>query len=144
MSATNSFEASVLGLIFTASAIANLADNAASSPATNLYISLHTGSPGETGTQATNETAYTGYARVAVARSGAGWTVTNGSCVNDAEVAFGICTASPGSNITHVGVGLASSGAGTLLIWAALDSSVTMQVGTTPLFPAGELEFTAD
>lgn len=144
MSATNSFEASVLGLIFTASAIANIADNAGSSPATNLYISLHTASPGEAGDQTTNETAYTGYARVAVARTTGGWTVTNGSCVNDAEIAFSICTAAPGSAITHVGVGLSSSGAGTLLLWAALDSSVTMQVGTTPIFSAGELELTCD
>jgi hypothetical protein len=144
MSATNAFEASILGLIFTASAIADLAENDATSPATNLYISLHTASPGETGDQTTNETAYTGYARVAVARTTSGWTVTNGSCVNDAEIAFAICTASPGSAISHVGVGLSSSGAGTLLISNALDASVTMQVGTTPIFSAGELEFTCD
>ena len=144
MSATNAFEASILGLIFTASAIADLAEDDSSSPATSLYISLHTASPGETGDQTSNEAAYTGYARVAVSRDASGWTVTNGSCVNDAEIAFGICTASPGSAITHVGVGLSSSGAGTLLMSNALDSSVTMQVGTTPIFSAGELEFTCD
>ena len=57
-------------------AIANLADNAASSPLTNLYVALHTADPGESGTQSTNEISYTSYARVAVARSSAGWTVT--------------------------------------------------------------------
>jgi hypothetical protein len=35
----------LLKLIFNATAWANMADNAASSPYTNLYISLHTGSP---------------------------------------------------------------------------------------------------
>lgn len=35
-------ENAVLKLLFQATAIANFADNAASSPATNLYISLHT------------------------------------------------------------------------------------------------------
>ena len=140
MSATNAFEDSILGLIFTASAIANIADNAASGPLVNLYISLHTADPGEAGSQTTSEAAYTGYARVAVARSAAGWTVTSGTVSNDAEIAFGQCTAVPGSNITHVGIGTAASGAGILLISDALSSAVAMQVGTTPIFSAGELD----
>ena len=144
MSATNSFEDSVLGLIFTATAIGNIADNAASSPATNLYVSLHTSDPGETGDQDTGETAYTGYNRVAVGRSGSGWTVSSGTVTNDADITFGQCTASPGSAITHVGIGLSSTGAGTLLMSYALDESVTMQVGTTPLFSAGQLDVSLD
>lgn len=79
MSKGNTFENDLVKLIFQATAIANIADNAASSPLTNLYVSLHTADPGETGDQTTNETAYTGYARVAVARSGSGFTVTNNS-----------------------------------------------------------------
>ncbi len=41
-----------------------IADNAATSPITNLYVSLHTGDPGEAGDQTTSEAAYTSYARV--------------------------------------------------------------------------------
>ena len=69
MSKGNTFENDILKLIFNATAIANIADNAASSPLTNLYASLHTADPGEAGDQTTNETSYTSYARVAVART---------------------------------------------------------------------------
>jgi hypothetical protein len=46
-----------------------------SASAGSLYVSLHTADPGVAGDQTTNEVAYTSYARVAVARSEAGWTV---------------------------------------------------------------------
>lgn len=144
MSATNGTETAILSLIFTATAWADIAQNDGSSPATSFYISLHTASPGEAGDQTTNETAYTGYARVAVTRDATGWTVTGNSVTNDAEIAFAQCSASPGSAITHVGLGTASSGAGTLLLFNPLDSSVTMSAGTVPIFSATELEFTCD
>lgn len=144
MSATNSFETAVLGLIFTATDIANIADDTVTSPAANLYISLHTSDPGESGDQSTGETAYTGYARQAVARDTNGWTVTNGTVTNDADITFGQCTASPGNAITHVGIGLSLSGSGTLLMSYALDASITMQVGTTPIFSAGQLDVSLD
>jgi hypothetical protein len=140
MSATNAVEDALLSLIFTATTWDGFAENDTSSPKTAYYISLHTSDPGEAGSQTAGETAYTGYARVSVDRDTDAWTVSSGSCTNDAEIAFPICTASPGSAITHVGIGTDSSGAGTLLFSFALDSSVTMQVGTTPLFSAGELE----
>lgn len=139
MSVTTAFANQILALIIEATAIPNIADNAASSPATLLYISLHTASPGIVGSQTTSEVAYTGYTRKSVARSAAGWTVGGASDTNDAEVAFPICTGSPGSDITHVGIGLSSSGAGTLLLFGALDSPIAMQTGTTPLISAGEL-----
>ena len=53
MSKSDAFEADLLKLLFNATAIANVADNAASSPLTNLFVALHTADPGETGTQAT-------------------------------------------------------------------------------------------
>lgn len=92
----------------------------AGSPATNLYISLHNATPGPTGSQTTNETAYTNYARIAVARTSGGWTITTGSgttfsnVVNAGTVSFAACGVT-GDTITHWGIGLASSGAGTLL-----------------------------
>ena len=76
MSKSNTFENDLLQLIFNATAIANIADNAASSPLTQLFVALHTADPGETGVQNTSETAYTGYARVAVNRNSGAWTVT--------------------------------------------------------------------
>lgn len=46
MSFSNQFEADILGLIFNATAISGLADNASASPLTNLYVALHTADPG--------------------------------------------------------------------------------------------------
>lgn len=123
-----------LKLLFQATAIANVADNAAASPLTSLYISLHTGDPGlaPAAEQAQSETAYTGYARVALTRSNVGWTVTNNEVSPAANVDFGECTASPGSAITYVGVGTLASGNGKLLLSGALSPSITMAIGVIP------------
>lgn len=132
MSFGNTFENDALKLIFNATAIANLADNAASSPATNIPLALHTADPGEAGTQSTSETAYTGYARVNVARTTGGWTVTANSVSPVANATFGECTASAGSNLTHF-----SAGTGTgnyLIISGTLTPNVTMVVGSIPIF----------
>ena len=107
-----------------------------------LYISLHTATPGAAGNQATNETAYTGYARQSIARSAAGWTVSGGSDTNDSEIAFPICSANPGDDITHLGIGVDSSGAGTLLIYGELETPFAMQTGITPIISASELAVT--
>lgn len=137
MSKGNTFESDLLALIFNATAIANIADNAATSPLTNLYVSLHTADPGEAGSQTTSETAYTGYARVAVARTSGGWTVASGSVSPNANIDFGQCTASPGAAITHAAVGTASSGTGKVLYKGSLSASITMAVGVIPRLTTG-------
>lgn len=115
---TNAAELAIAQLIFNQTNWANIADNTVTSPATNFYISLHNADPGEAGSQTSNETAYTGYARVAVARTAGGFTVSGSDptqLVNTATITFGQCTAGS-DTITHWGIGLASSGAGTLLM----------------------------
>lgn len=132
MSKGNTFENDWLKLIFNAVAIDNIADNAAVGPLTDLYVSLHTADPGEAGDQTTNETAYTGYARVAVARTAGGWTVTGNSVSPAASIEFDECTASPGGAITHFAVGTAASGAGKLLYSGTVTPNISMAVGTIP------------
>ena len=132
MSKGDVFESDLLKLIFNATAIANIADNAASSPLTNLFVSLHTADPGEAGSQTTNETAYTGYARVSVARTSGGFTVTANSVSPVANIDFGECTASPGAAITHFAVGTATSGAGKLLYSGTVTANITMAIGVIP------------
>lgn len=127
----NTFENDLLKLIFQATAIANIADNAASSPLTNLYVSLHTSSPGEAGDQTTNETSYTSYARVAVARSGSGWTVTNNSVSPAATISFPACTGGT-ATITHFGIGTASSSTGKLLYYGTVTPNISVSSGVTP------------
>jgi hypothetical protein len=77
-------------------------------------VSLHTGDPGLTGDQTVNEASYTGYGRVAVARSAAGWTVSTNQVSNTAAIVFPACT-SGSSTVTWFGIGTASSGTGQLL-----------------------------
>jgi hypothetical protein len=117
-SLTNATAASILDLIFNATTWTSIAINATSSPATNLYVSLHNADPGETGSQTTSETAYTNYARVAVVRTSSGFTEsgTNPEQVaNTATITFPQCGAT-GDTLTYWGLGLSSSGAGTLLM----------------------------
>lgn len=132
MSKSNTFESDMLALIFNGTPIANLADNAAASPLTNLYLALHTTDPGEAGVQSTNEVAYTGYARVAVARSSGGWTVSGGSVSPTAAIEFGEMTAGTPGTAGYVSIGVASSGAGKILYSGALTPSVAFNVGVVP------------
>lgn len=134
MSKTNAWENALLELVFKNTNAANIGDATGlrgSSTAGSFYVSLHTGDPGEAGDQTTNETAYTSYARVAVARSGSGFTVTGNSVSPAANVDFPECTGST-STVTHFGIGTASSGAGVLLYKGAVSPSISVSTGVTP------------
>lgn len=147
MSASNVFETAILNLYFTNTNAANIGDATGLRGATtagSVYISLHTADPGEAGNQSTSETAYTGYARLAVARSGAGWTVAGNSASNAAVLTFGTCTAVPGAAITHFGIGSAVSGVGTLDFSGALGASYTVAVSNAPVAAIGAIATTAD
>jgi hypothetical protein len=132
MSKGNTFEDDLLKLIFNATAIANIADNAATSPLTNLYVALHTADPGEAGNQTTSEATYTGYTRVAVARTTGGWTVSSGSVVPASNISFP--TGSGGSGtVTHFSVGTASSGTGKILYSGTVTPNIVTGNGITPI-----------
>ena len=131
MSKGDTFENDWLRLIFNATAIANIADNAATGPLTNLYVSLHTADPGEAGNQTTSEATYTGYARVAVARTTGGFTVTTNSVSPVATISFPAGTGGSGT-VTHFAVGTASSGAGKLLYSGTVTPNIVTGNGVTP------------
>lgn len=132
MSKGNTFENDILLLIFNGTAISNIADNAASGPLTSLYVSLHTSDPGETGDQTTNECAYTSYARVAVARSGSGWTVTDNSVSPVADITFPAATGGS-ATVTHWAVGTAASGAGKLLYSGTVTPNIPVATPVAPI-----------
>lgn len=146
MSATNAFESNLLLLYFNNTDHANIGDAGGlqnSATAGSFYISLHTGDPGEAGSQTTSEATYTSYDRVAVARSGAGWTISGANVSNAAAVNFPAATG--GSNtITHFGIGSDSSGAGNLFFKGALAASLAVSSGITPSFAIGELDVNLD
>jgi hypothetical protein len=144
MSATDVFENGLLSLIFENANYANVGDATGlrgSSTAGVFYISLHTSDAGETGSQNTNETTYTNYVRVSVARSTAGWSVASGVADNDAVITFATGGAS-GATLTNFGIGSDSSGAGNLFLKGALSASLAVSSGITPSFAAGALDIT--
>lgn len=149
MSASNTFESDVLLLLLNNTNIANLGDATGvrgSSTAGSVFIALHTADPGETGNQSTSEATYTSYARVAIARSGAGFTISGTAptqAANAAIVNFPACTG--GSNtITHFSIGDTTSGATKILLSGALSASLSVSAGITPSFAIGALVATCD
>lgn len=146
MSKSNTWENELLLLVFnntTAALIGDATGIVGSGVAGSLYVSLHTGDPGEAGTQATNECAYGSYARVAVARSGAGWTVAGNAVTNAALVQFPQCT-SGSETATYFAIGTASSGAVKYLYSGALSASLAISSGIQPQFGAATLNGTED
>jgi hypothetical protein len=128
----DTFENDLMKLIFNATAIANVADNASSSPLTNLSVALHTADPGETGTQSTSEATYTSYARVSVARSGSGWTVTANSVSPVSSISFPAGTGGSGT-VTHFSVGPTGGGATKIFFSGTVSPNIVTGNGITPV-----------
>ena len=130
MSKADRWEIDLLLLLF------NNTDSAAtglrgSTTAGSLYLSLHTADPGETGDQTTNEIGYTSYARVAVARSAGGFTVTGNSVALTAAASFPAGTGGSGT-ASYFGIGTAASGAGALLYSGTVTPNIVCGNGVTP------------
>ena len=139
MSKTNTWENDLLLLAFNntnSSLHGDATGLRGSSTAGSYYFSLHTADPGEAGDQTTSEVAYTSYARVAVARSGSGFTVTGNAAALAADVTFPEGTCGSGT-ATHWGIGCSSSGAGKLLYKGAIRPSIVCGSGVTPVLTAG-------
>lgn len=139
MSKTNAWETAVLALLFENTNAANIGDATGlrgSTTAGSLYFSLHTADPGEAGDQTTSEVSYTSYARVAVARSSSGFTVSGNAAAVDADVSFPEGTGGSGT-ATYWGLGTASSGAGVLLYRGQISPSIVCGDGVTPVLAAG-------
>jgi hypothetical protein len=146
MSMTNAAEANLMNLLFLNVDWANIGDAAGlqnSAAAGSFYISLHSADPGEAGNQSTNEIAYTGYARVAVARTAGGFTLTTATISNTALVQFAQCTGGT-ATASHFGIGTDLSGNGNLIFKGALTSSLSISNGIQPQFAAGAMTVTVD
>jgi hypothetical protein len=128
------FENELLQHVFNNTDIANIGDATGlrgSPGAGSLYVSLHTADP-TAGDQTTSEAAYTGYARVAVARIGGAWVVTSSSVSPAVGVTFPAGTGG-GETVTHFGVGARSSGAGLLLYSGMVTVNIPTGDGVTPV-----------
>lgn len=137
MSKSDTFENDFLKLVFNATAIANIADNAASSPLTNLFVSAHTADPGETGTQTTSEATYGGYARITVARTSGAWTVTGNSVSPVAALVWPAWASGATNTLTHFAIGVAVSGASKILYSGTITPNIVVSSGVTPQLGTG-------
>lgn len=123
-----------LKLVFQAVAIANLCDNAGTSPITNLQLALHTATPAS-GNQTTSEAAYTGYARLAEVRSTAspGFTVAGNVATLAANANFGTSSGTPSETEEFMSIGKSSTGTGEVYFYGAISPTIAVTAaGVTP------------
>jgi len=143
MPATNQLEDDLLDLMFTNVQAPNWGDASGLQPAGtvgSIYASLHTATLNDAHTdQDQSEAAYTSYARVAVARSVAEWTVATGNVDNDNEILFPEATGGSETE-TYFGLGSAASSTGYLQIYGAVSPSLDVSSGVQPRFKAGQLD----
>lgn len=131
MSISDTTENAILNLIFSATAWANYADNAASTPQTNIHVGLHTADPGDSGTMATSEAAYTSYARVNVARA-AGWTTASAGTISPAaSIDFPAGTGGSGTD-TYFSTGKTGGGSAAILWSGTVTPNIVSGNGVTP------------
>jgi hypothetical protein len=146
------YQTDVLSLALNATPIANIADNTATSPLTNLYIAFHTADPANTGNQSTSEATFTGYARTAIARSNGApqWTVSSianlGTAKNTNAITGPTYTVGAGSSqtLTNFTIGTLVSGTGKILYDGSLTNSLVMNPGETINIAANALVITED
>lgn len=137
MSKSDTLESAVLNIVLAAKALANVFDNAASSPLTGIWVALHTADPTDSGSQNSSEVSYTGYARVQTTRSTAGWAVTSGSASPVSAITFGQATSTSTGTITHFSVGSSSSGAGTVFYKGTVTPNINYGQNVTPILTTG-------
>ena len=125
MSIGDTTENAILNLTFRAVAWSLYADNTATTPQTNIGISLHTADPADSGTASTSEVTYTSYTRVNVTRNTGGWSAASGGSI------------SPAANIDFP-AGTGGSGTATHFMTAA--SNATPPTGAQVQLWSGEIE----
>lgn len=131
MSIADATENAILDLVFRATAWANYADNASTSPETNIVCALHTADPTDSGNQSSSEAAYTSYARVNVARS-TGWDAASGGSTSPAAaISFPAGTGGSGT-VTYFSTGKSGGGATAILWSGTVTPNIVTGDGVTP------------
>lgn len=132
MTISDTTENAILNLVFRAVAWANYADNAATTPETNIPHGLHTADPGDAGTMSTSETTYTSYARTNVARTTGGFSAASGGSISPAaNVDFPAGTGGSGT-VTHFSTGKSGGGAAAILWSGTVTPNIVTGNGVTP------------
>jgi hypothetical protein len=142
------FETDLLELIFNNTDITGIGDGTGlqgSPSAGNFYIALYTVAP--TDSTAGTECSYTGYERVAVARTSGGFTIAGNNVSNTAAITFGECTAGPETAVAFAICKADVEDVDDQIIWGDIDSpggGLSIVVSGIPEFQAGELDVNVD
>lgn len=138
MSIGDTFENDLMKLIFNATAIALIADNAASTPLTNLFISLQTSLPADSATADAAEVTYTSYARSTTARTSGGFTVTANSVSPVANIDFAAGTGGSGT-VSHFSLTtvVTVANASKILFSGTVTPNIVTGNGVTPRLTTG-------
>lgn len=125
----NTLSTGILALLFNNTAFTNVATGTGY---TNLFVSLHTADPGATGYQNTSEATYNAYARVAVSRNAAGWTVGTATVSPAAAINFAQDSGATNNTIAYFGIGSDSTGSGNLFYSGTVTPNIVVSNGVTP------------
>lgn len=132
MSFSNAAESGLMKLLFQAVAWANIADNTATSPDTNISMALHTADPGEAGTQSTSEATYTSYARQNVARTTGGFSESAGVVSPLANVSFPAATGGT-SVVSNFSAGRPGGGASAIHMKGTVTPNISVSNPIQPI-----------
>lgn len=128
---SDAVETGLLALFFNATTFDDIAENDSTSPATSLYLSLHTALPDDDDDATTSECAYTSYARVATTRNSSDWTVSGNAVTLANNEDFPAATGST-CTATHFCIGEAASSTGAIYFCGAVTPSLSISDGVTP------------
>lgn len=134
MGKSHEFEYYVLAGALTATTFPQVWINASSSAITSVWVSLHTADP-EAGQQGTSEVNYTGYTRISVTRSTAGWSVStaDGTARPVSAITFPAATSTSTMTATHASIGMTSaSTSGTIFYSGSLSADISISQGVIP------------
>lgn len=121
----------------------NVAESGASYTApTNVYVSLHTGSPGEDDSGA-NEISGAAYARQSVTFGNVSVAANVCSVSSNVTVTFPQATSNYSANVTHIGM-YDQSSTGNLLFYGALSTEKQVTSGDVFQINSGSLTITLD
>jgi hypothetical protein len=133
----------LLSIMYLAVGWANVADNAASAPLTNVYARLATASYGPSSVANANEVAYTNYAGgIAVPRSAAGWSTPSGGQISNVNPIEYLQCGVTGANATSACTTTAATGATDIWHYGDLNSPIAISNQIQPRFPAGAMTIT--
>lgn len=130
----------ILNLMYRANAWATVADNAASTPLTSVYLAFHSSSPtAGANAQNENEVAYTNYARKATSRSATDWSAGSGGVTSNVQLQQFPQSGATGGTLFSTSTGVAASGATAVWHFGNLNSPITIgaSASITPQFLAG-------